>query len=185
MLAAEAGVDPAPVAAAAGGNPFLVTEVLAAPGGEVPTSVRHAVLARVSTLPPGCREARGAAGRRADRGPAALLPGWSRTRPRWSRPSGAGILLSSYGAVRFRHELARRAVEEALPGTRRTALHRRVLEALAAAGAEPSRLVHHAVAVGDAAAVARYGTAAAREAAARTGTARRSRSPSWRSAPAS
>ena len=169
VLAAEAGVDPAPVAAAAAGNPFLVTEVLAAPGGEVPTSVRHAVLARVSTLPPGCREAVERLAVVPTEVPAALLPELVEDPAALEPAERRGILLSSYGAVRFRHELARRAVEEALPGTRRTALHRRVLDALAAAGAEPSRLVHHAVAVGDAAAVARYGTAAAREAAAANG----------------
>jgi DNA-binding CsgD family transcriptional regulator/tetratricopeptide (TPR) repeat protein len=172
MLAAEAGVDPAPVAAAAAGNPFLVTEVLATPGGpggEVPTSVRHAVLARVSTLPPACRDAVARLAVVPTEVPASLLselvPDPAALEPAERR----GILRSSYGAVRFRHELARRAVEEALPGTRRAALHRRVFDALAAAGAEPSRLVHHAVAVGDASAVARYGTAAAREAAAANG----------------
>ena len=169
VLAAEAGVDPAPVAAAAAGNPFLVTEVLAAPGGAVPTSVRHAVLARVSTLPPECRAAVERLAVVPTEVPAALLPELVEDPAALEPAERRGILLSSYGAVRFRHELARRAVEEALPGTRRAALHRRVLDALVAAGAEPSRLVHHAVAVGDAAAVARYGTAAAREAAAANG----------------
>ena len=148
VLAAEAGVDPTPVAAAAAGNPFLVTEVLAAPGGQVPTSVRHAVLARVSTLPPGCREAVERLAVVPTEVPAALLPELVEDPAALEPAERRGILLSSYGAVRFRHELARRTVEEALPGTRRTALHRRVLEALAAEGAEPSRLVHHAVAVG-------------------------------------
>jgi DNA-binding CsgD family transcriptional regulator/tetratricopeptide (TPR) repeat protein len=169
VLAAEAGVDPAPVAAAAAGNPFLVTELLAAPGSRVPTSVRHAVLARVSTLAPVCREALERLAVVPTEVPAALLAALVEDPSGLEPAERRGILLSSYGAVRFRHELARRAVEEALPGTRRTALHRRVLAALVAAGAEPSRLVHHAVAVGDAAAVARYAMAAAREAAAANG----------------
>ena len=169
VLAVEAGVDPAPVAAAAAGNPFLVTELLAAPGSRVPTSVRHAVLARVSTLPPVCREALERLAVVPTEVPAGLLAALVEDPAALEPAERRGILLSSYGAVRFRHELARRAVEEALPGTRRTVLHRRVLAALAAAGAEPSRLVHHAVAVGDAAAVARYATAAAREAAAANG----------------
>ncbi len=169
VLAVEAGVDPAPVAAAAAGNPFLVTELLAAPGSRVPTSVRHAVLARVSTLPPVCREALERLAVVPTEVPAGLLAALVEDPAALEPAERRGILLSSYGAVRFRHELARRAVEEALPGTRRTVLHRRVLAALAAAGAEPSRLVHHAVAVGDAPAVARYATAAAREAAAANG----------------
>jgi predicted ATPase len=42
QLATSAGLEPGPVVAAVGGNPFYLTEVLASP---VPTSVRHAVLA--------------------------------------------------------------------------------------------------------------------------------------------
>jgi DNA-binding CsgD family transcriptional regulator len=169
VLAAEAGVDPEPVAAAAGGNPFLVTELLAAPGSRVPTSVRHAVLARLSTLPPVCREALERLAVVPTEVPAALLAALVDDPDVLEPAERLGILRSAYGAVRFRHELARRAVEETLPGTRRAALHRRVLAALAEAGADPSRLVHHAVAVGDGAAVARYATAAAREAAAANG----------------
>ena len=45
-LAAAAGLDPGPVVAAVGGNPFYLTEVLAAPGAAVPPSGRHAVRAR-------------------------------------------------------------------------------------------------------------------------------------------
>jgi DNA-binding CsgD family transcriptional regulator/tetratricopeptide (TPR) repeat protein len=164
-LAAAAGVDAGPVTAAAGGNPFFVTELLAAPGAEVPTSVRHAVLARVSGLPRDCREALEGL---------AVVPTEVRTElvdallPDPAVLESAerrGILVTSYSGVRFRHELSRRVVEEALPPSRRAALHRRVLDLLVAAGAEPSRLVHHAVAVGDDAAVARYAAAAAREAA--------------------
>src|SRR6185437_15725949 len=116
---------------------------------------RHAVLARVSTLPPECRAAVERLAVVPTEVPAALLPELVEDPAALEPAERRGILLSSYGAVRFRHELARRAVEEALPGTRRAALHRRVLDALVAAG--------------DAAAVARYGTAAAREAAAANG----------------
>jgi DNA-binding CsgD family transcriptional regulator/tetratricopeptide (TPR) repeat protein len=168
-LAAAAGVDPAPVAAAADGNPFLVTELLAAPGAAVPTSVRHAVLARVSALPPACRAAVERLAVVPAEVPSALLAVLVEDPAVLEPAERRGIVLSSYGGVRFRHELARRAVEEALPGSRRIALHRRVLAALADAGADPSRLVHHAVAVGDDEAVARYAAAAAREATAAHG----------------
>ena len=66
-----------------------------------------------------------------------------------------GMVVSAQGRVRFRHELARRAVELSLPASRRMDHHRRVLAALAVGGAEPSRLVHHAVAAADEQAVAR------------------------------
>jgi len=55
-LAADAGLAPGPVVAAVGGNPFYLSEVLAAPGQEVPPSVRHAVWA-------GSRRSRARAGR--------------------------------------------------------------------------------------------------------------------------
>ena len=40
-----------------GGNPFYVTETLAAPGDTVPATVADAVLARVGRLDPACRDA--------------------------------------------------------------------------------------------------------------------------------
>jgi hypothetical protein len=57
----------------------------------------------------------------------------------------------------FRHELARRAVEQSLSALRLRALHRAVITALATA--EPrdlSRLVHHAVRAGDIEAILAY-----------------------------
>jgi predicted ATPase len=54
-LAVAAGLDPGPVVAAVGGNPFYLTEVLAAPAAAVPPSVRHAVQARFASLPASCR----------------------------------------------------------------------------------------------------------------------------------
>jgi hypothetical protein len=56
-LAAGSGRDPAALHALTGGNPFYVTEALAAPGVEVPTTIADAVLARVGRLDPACRAA--------------------------------------------------------------------------------------------------------------------------------
>ena len=61
-----------------GGNPFYVTEVLAAGSGHVPATVRDAVLARVSRLSTAAREVAGTAsvlGRRADAGLLAEVAG--------------------------------------------------------------------------------------------------------------
>ncbi|MEN3359288.1 MAG: hypothetical protein V7637_3270 [Mycobacteriales bacterium] len=164
-LASSAGLEPGPVVAAVDGNPFFLSELLAVPGSGVPTSIRHAVLARVASLPAACRaaleqlsvvptEVRSGLVESILDDPAVLAPAERR-----------GMLVPCYGGVRFRHELSRRVVEESLPRSRRVALHRRVLDALVAVGAEPSRLVHHAAAVGDDRAVVEYATAAAREAA--------------------
>ena len=51
--------------------------------------------------------------------------------------------------VAFRHELARRAVLDALPAARRRVLHREVALALARSDGDPARVVHHAEAAGD------------------------------------
>ena len=64
---ARPGLDAAALYRLTGGNPFYVTEVVQSGMGEVPTSARDAVLARVSRL--GRRRPRGAGRRRADRYP--------------------------------------------------------------------------------------------------------------------
>jgi DNA-binding CsgD family transcriptional regulator/tetratricopeptide (TPR) repeat protein len=164
-LAAEAGFEPEPVVATVGGNPFYLTEVLAAPGSAVPPSVRHAVLARLESLPSPCRQAIEQLAVIPSEVETslvtALLPDPAVLEPAERR----GMLVVSEGRVGFRHELARRVVELSLPPIRRVDYHRRALAALVAAGAEPSRLVHHAIAAGDGLAVARHATAAAAEAA--------------------
>src|SRR5262249_21877905 len=74
----------------------------------------------------------------------------------------SGMLRAERDGVCFRHEIARVAVEEALPPDQRAALHRRALPALAAARApDPARLAHHAEAAGDGDAVLRHAPSAA------------------------
>jgi DNA-binding CsgD family transcriptional regulator/tetratricopeptide (TPR) repeat protein len=153
---------------ATGGNPFYVTEVLAAPGWTVPATVADAVLAHVSrlsadaralvdlvSLAPGGLEPRIAESILTDTG-AALDEAVAR-----------GVLVVSGPRVAFRHELARLAVEEAVAAGRRRGLQQRLLEALEAATADPARLAHHADAAGLADRVLRYAPEAAREASAR------------------
>src|SRR5690606_27040731 len=56
-LARRAGRDGADVHALTGGNPFLVTEALSAPGDRaVPASVRDAMAQRMAALDPAARE---------------------------------------------------------------------------------------------------------------------------------
>jgi DNA-binding CsgD family transcriptional regulator/tetratricopeptide (TPR) repeat protein len=78
-------------------------------------------------------------------------------------------LIADEKSLRFRHELARVAVEQSLTAPRTKALHARALDALTTLAASPplARLVHHAVHANDAAAVLRLAPQAAREAAAR------------------
>jgi DNA-binding CsgD family transcriptional regulator/tetratricopeptide (TPR) repeat protein len=78
----------------------------------------------------------------------------------------AGVLRDDGRSVRFRHELARLAVEQAVPAARRVALHRHILAQLAASGEEPARLAYHAEEAGQPAAVLEHAAAAAERAAA-------------------
>ena len=77
----------------------------------------------------------------------------------------AGLLAGDGDRLRFRHEIARLAVEQAIPPHRRTTIHRAVLDALCAAGgADDARLAFHAEGAGDAALVLRHAPEAGRRA---------------------
>jgi DNA-binding CsgD family transcriptional regulator len=163
-LAEPHGIDPERLHAITGGNPFYVTEVLGGgAAGPIPPTVRDAVLGRAAGLPDGARAV-------LDR--VAIVPGAAEPALLGGAPDAdvdaclrSGVLREAGAAVAFRHELARLAVEEAIPPRRRAALHREALAALEAAGADPARLAHHAEAAGDGAAVLRHARAAAERAA--------------------
>jgi DNA-binding NarL/FixJ family response regulator len=168
-LAGPRGVDASELHRRTGGNPFFVTEVLAAGGGDIPDTVRDAVLARAARLDEGAREVLDAVAIDPARTELWLLealavdPG-----PGLDACLASGILRTEGNAVGFRHELARVAVEEALSPLRRRMLHRRALGALTAAiGRRPdlARLAHHAEGADDAEAVLRFAPAAAARAA--------------------
>ncbi len=83
--------------------------------------------------------------------------------------TATGVLVHAPGQVAFRHELAREAVEAAVPPHERLLLHRAALRALAEPPlGEPdvARLAHHAEAAGDVAAHVRFAREAGVEAAA-------------------
>ena len=150
-----------------GGNPFYVTEVIAAGGSAVPRSVHDAVLSRTARL---TAEARDSLEVVALAGPRAELSLVSSVAPGseagLDEALGAGVLQLQGDALMFRHELARLSVVEEVPQLRRLALHRRILDALDAdAGADPARRAHHAEAAGLGAEAARHALMAAGRAA--------------------
>jgi predicted ATPase/DNA-binding CsgD family transcriptional regulator len=168
-LAGTATVDAGELHRRTGGNAFYITEVVAADGGEIPDTVREAVLARVARLPPDARAVLDAV---------AIVPLraelWLLEALAGGELEGldaclrSGMLRADGDAVAFRHEIARVAVEEALAPHERARLHRRALAALAAAGAgrgDLARLAHHADAAGDPDAVLRPAPAAGERAA--------------------
>ncbi len=173
-LAAGRPVDPVALHRQTGGNPFFVTEVLAAVGS-LPPTVRDAVLARAARLSPAARallEAAAVLGLRAEvdlltdvggtADPAAALAALEEC-------LAGGMMLWQGQQVAFRHDLSREAILAAILPPRRLALQRLALAALALtdeAKANPARLAHHAEAAGDGPAVRRYAAAAARQSAA-------------------
>jgi DNA-binding CsgD family transcriptional regulator len=148
------------------GNAFFVTEVLASGVGELPETVRDAVLARVSLLDAPARRLLEAI---------AVVPLRAEL---WLLRSvvpdelehlaaclDSGVIRADREGVAFRHELARLAVEGSLAPNRRRALHEAILAALTESG-DLSRLAHHAEEAQDPEAVLRYAPAAGAAAAA-------------------
>jgi DNA-binding CsgD family transcriptional regulator/tetratricopeptide (TPR) repeat protein len=161
-LARRAGRPAALVHEVTGGNPLLVTEVLAAAEPGVPPTVRDLVLSRLAALSPPARDVAGLVSVVPSAAEAALLGARAEA---VDECLARGVLTTTGDRVAFRHELLRRAVEESLSPVRRAALHAEVLAALVARpGVDPARIVHHAHHAGDAAAVLHWAPVAARRA---------------------
>ncbi|MFF5293821.1 ATP-binding protein [Paractinoplanes globisporus] len=144
-----------------GGNPFFVTEVLrAGPTGEVPATARDAVLARVAALSGEAREVLETS---------ALVGG--RIDPRLLGVAvddvvTSGLLISDGPVLRFRHELARLAVEQAIPAHRTGRIHASILAGLRALASEDDAgMAFHAEGAGDGPAALHYAVRAGRRAA--------------------
>jgi DNA-binding CsgD family transcriptional regulator/tetratricopeptide (TPR) repeat protein len=167
-LAAGSGLDANELFRHTGGNPFFVTEILAAGGERLPVTARDAVLARSARLPESARavlDVAAVVGLRSEP--------WLLHQVAGGNPAAieacleSGILTVQDNAYAFRHEVAREAVLGTLAPHRRMSLNHRVLEALGASalsGVEVARLAHHAEEADDAAAVLEYAPEAARRA---------------------
>jgi len=163
QLAAGSDVDADELHRLSGGNPFFVAEVLQARSSELPESARDAVLARLARLSRSARRIAEAAALIGTHVESGLLEAVA-------EPSAqdlddllaSGLLISDRDAVRFRHELARLAVERQVPAHRRKETHQRALAAMQARGnADDARLAYHAEGAADADAVLRFAPAAA------------------------
>ena len=167
-LAREHAVDVAALYRRTSGNPFFVSEVLASGGADVPGTVRDAVLARAARLGPGAREVLERVAVVPHRAELWLLDALGGEHmASLDACLDAGMLRSDGDAVAFRHELARRAVEESIGPGRRVLLHREVLQALQrppAGTPDLARLAHHAEGADDAVQVLRTAPAAAERA---------------------
>ncbi|HEX7001360.1 MAG TPA: AAA family ATPase, partial [Trueperaceae bacterium] len=127
-MASELNVDPVELYERSLGNPFFVTEVVAAGGERLPEKVADAVAARVSRLSP--------AGRRALELASVLLRQELNVHTFSALVSDAsaldeciarGLLVGNGSDLAFRHDLVREAVESSLPPGRRREAHAAVL----------------------------------------------------------
>lgn len=147
-LARAAQRDPAHIFATTDGNPFYVTEILAAPDSDMPPSIRDAMRSTLARLP----------------APARTLAQWVSMFPGRAERSTldqlaapntqdledclhSGLLQAVGSAWMFRHELARLAVYDSLESHRRDAWHLAIFNVLqkdADAHTSLEPLVHHA-----------------------------------------
>jgi DNA-binding CsgD family transcriptional regulator/tetratricopeptide (TPR) repeat protein len=166
-LAADQDRPADEVFAITSGNPFFVTEVLSSGTVEVPLTVRDAVLSRLHALPSDVRsrlEILSVIPGHVEMWLVEALVGNVET---LVSAEQQGLVVLEGSALRFRHELSRRAVEGSLPATRRIAHNRTVLACLAAReDADPSRVMHHAVESLDVKTILSIGPIAARMASA-------------------
>lgn len=166
VLTSGSDASPEELVRRTGGNAFFVTECLSS-GADVPTTVRAAVLARLYRLSGDAKAAACAVSVAPGRAELWLTEALGVPAVALDAGIAEGVLVAEPGAVRFRHELAREAVHEALPPGVRRDLHRKALLALTSrVPVDAARVVHHAVEAGVGEAVGRYAPLAATAAAA-------------------
>jgi DNA-binding CsgD family transcriptional regulator len=167
-LASDHGIDPRELLRVTDGNAFYVTEILAS-GEGLPHTVQEAVLSRVAQLeekPRRVVEGVSVAPRSLDMELASAIVGGSLDDI--DAALAAGVLVSEGAELRFRHELARSAMEESLPPARNLSLHLRMLSILEEEqNPDLARLAHHAVRAGRADLIVEYAPQAGDEAAGR------------------
>ncbi len=165
-LAEGSGLDAEELFRLTGGSPFFVTEMVAAATSGVPSSARDLVLARAAGLGSAARDALEHAAVLGQQIPIAVLTAASGAQESaLTELLTCGIVEAAGDELRFRHEIARQAVQSGIAPHRLAALHRAALDALVAAGCEDdARLAFHADAVGDRAAVLKHAVSAGRAA---------------------
>lgn len=175
QLATGSGVNAEQLHELTGGNPFFVTEVLAAGPAALtrqglPRSIAEAVRGRLARLSPAARETAAAVAVCGPRAAVALVENvCSAAGVGLAECLDAGVLVEGHDVIDFRHELARRATSDQISSYQRRVLHKRALAVLAEPPVDPdtlAALAFHAEQASDTDAVIRYGPAAAERASA-------------------
>ncbi len=161
-MAAETDLDADQLYQLAGGNPFYVTEMLAAGSHGVPVSARDAILSRTGRLSGAARQALETAALMGLRINASLL---ADRQAALEELTVSGLLVDERAGLRFRHEIARLAIAQEIPAHRQAVIHAQILSALLSSGSrDDARMAFHAEGAGDEEAVVRHATLAARRA---------------------
>ena len=167
VLAARSGHSEPEIFAMTGGNPFHVTEFLATDRSAVPHSVRDVTLARTARLSSQARRTLDCASIFPRQIEQTLLRALAEDKDHLGVEEcmRAGMLNANGQALAFRHELARRAVHEAMSPLRRRELHAAALVLLQSQpNARAAELAHHAREADAREDVVRYSRQAAQEA---------------------
>ncbi len=171
-LAEGTSLDPDELTRVTGGNPFFVTEVLAGSEGLVPPTVVDSVIARAASLSSASRTVLETASVMPRGATDSLLTRLTSSARGIDEARGAGLLDDVRGRLRFRHEIARLALESSLDPRRRRLMHATLLDILpdreeaATFGLDVTDLAHHAVQAAEPDLIYRYSRAAAEQAAA-------------------
>jgi DNA-binding CsgD family transcriptional regulator/tetratricopeptide (TPR) repeat protein len=160
QLLADVALDATEVARVTGGNPFFVTEV-AREGASVPASVADAVRAQVLSLPSEVRAAVELLSVVPGVIDHELVAALALPTEVLATAEARGVVQVSEHDVRFRHELARLAVQASLPVALRLEHHATVLERLIDLDRDDTAVLHHAVEAGRGDVVAERGPRAA------------------------
>lgn len=148
-----------------GGNPLLATELLRSEG--VPATLRDSLLARIDRLSPAARNLAEFVAVIPDRAERSLVVAAFSDAEALRECLEQRWLIGDREHVRYRHEVVRRVLEDAMPPRRREEMHARVLDLLAR---QPppvrvlARLVHHAEGASDAQAILHYASLAGEDA---------------------
>ena len=165
-LAQGANIDATELHRLTAGNPFFVTEVLQAGNNGLPVSVRDAVLARTRTLSTPAHDALEVAALVGSRMQSELLASLVEDPLVVDELISHGLLIKDGDDLRFRHEIARVAIEAAVPPYRKAAIQTKILDALLASGSDDdARLAFHAEGAGNAELVLAHAPRAGRRAA--------------------